>query len=121
MTAAVAIAVVAILLGLGVASAGGGPSASDLGARRAADADPRPQAGRRLALDRFSRETARGWGRPTRGGQYRVIGTVADYRVTGGKGRMRIAQAGVTREAAMAAPKVRDVEIAFRVGMPGSR
>jgi CSLREA domain-containing protein len=59
---------------------------------------PPPRPGDLLASDDFERTVNSGWGDAVKGGRWSLIGDAAEFSVSAGAGRMRIA-AGATREA----------------------
>jgi CSLREA domain-containing protein len=67
-----------------------------------------------FAADSFGRTVSNGWGSAETGGLYTVVGTAADYNVTGGVGTMQVG-ATKTRSALLDGVSERDVDITFRV------
>lgn len=62
-----------------------------------------------VAADTFERTTNPGWGSATTGGAWSLTGTLANFSVGGGAGKMSIA-AGVTRTATLNSVSARDVD-----------
>ncbi|MHB1138737.1 MAG: PKD domain-containing protein [Microthrixaceae bacterium] len=63
-----------------------------------------------LAADGFGRTTSNGWGSATTGGAWSLSGSVANFAVTGGTGRITIPTAGVSRAATLASVAAADVD-----------
>ncbi len=62
-----------------------------------------------VAADAFERTTDPGWGSATTGGAWSLTGTLANFSVGGGAGKMSIA-AGITRTATLNSVSARDVD-----------